>query len=340
MSGGVGVVLIGFGEPEHADLSQVEGFLTRIFLANADLDPSESGEERARAMASARAPGLTEEYESIGGSPLLPQLRAQARAVEEALGAGGHRIPVTIATQFVRPSFEEAVAWAGELGLSRLIALPTYPFCGPSTTLAALEALASEVEGSGTTLRLHEVTGWHAHPRFVELWATCVGSHVAEAGVQLGDADTLLYFSAHGTPVAYLERVPYATYVEEACRAVADALGATRHALGYQNHGNRPIAWTQPDNQTLLPTVDARRVVVVPISFVHEQSETLVELDRDLAALASSAGLDFHRVGVPHSHAGLIALFVELIEGALRGSADRFLGRCGCRPGEDTWCAS
>ena len=336
----MGVVLIGFGEPEHADVLRVEAFLTRIFLANAGLEPGASGEERARAMARARAPGLTEEYESIGGSPLLRQLRAQAEAVEEALVAEGHRIPVTVATQFVRPSFAEAVAWAGELGLSRLIALPTYPVCGPSTTLAAVKALAGEVDRSGTALRLHEVTGWHAHPRFAELWATCVTSHAADAGVQLGDADTLLYFSAHGTPVAYLERVPYARYVRGACRAVADKLGATRHALGYQNHGSRPIAWTQPDNQTLLPTVDARRVVVVPISFVHEQSETLVELDRDLAALASSAGLEFHRVGVPHSHAGLIALFVELIEGALGGSPDGFLHRCACRPGKDTWCAS
>ena len=340
MSERVGVVLIGFGEPEHADASQVEAFLTRIFLANAGLEPGAPGEERARALASARAPSLTEEYKSIGGSPLLPQLRAQARAVEEALVAKGHRISVTVATQFDRPSFAEAVSWAGELGLSRLIALPTYPMCGPSTTLAAVESLASEVDRNGTTFRLDQVTGWHAHPRFAELWATCVRSHAADAGVQLGDADTLLYFSAHGTPVTYLERVPYTTYVQEACGAVAEKLGATRHALGYQNHGGRPIAWTQPDNQTLLPTVDARRVVVVPISFVHEQSETLVELDRDLAALASSAGLDFHRVGVPHSHAELIALFVELIEGVLAGSPDGSLRRCSCRPGEDSWCAT
>jgi len=85
------VVLIGFSEPEHADLSRVEAFLTCIFLANAGLETGTSGEERGRALASARAPRLTEEYESIGGLPILPQLRAQAQAVEEALGGSPDR---------------------------------------------------------------------------------------------------------------------------------------------------------------------------------------------------------------------------------------------------------
>ncbi len=68
MSSRTAVVLLGFGEPEGADQEEVTGFLERIFLANAGLEDQGPGgaEARARFLANARAPALTEIYQAIG----------------------------------------------------------------------------------------------------------------------------------------------------------------------------------------------------------------------------------------------------------------------------------
>ena len=335
---GTGVVLIGFGEPEGTDPAEVESFLESIFLAGASLEPGAPGgaEARARTLAKARAPGLAETYRDIGGSPLMAQLRAQGELLESELARRGRALPVTVATQFFRPSVAEAVQWACHHDLTSLVAIPTYPVCGQTTTLAALESLACAAREGG--LSVAGVTGWHRHPEFSRLWATHVEDLVEELGVSLTDEETLLYFSAHGIPVKYLEIVPYTQYVEEACAAVAAALQVERYVLGYQNHRNRPIAWVQPDNEKLLPSLEAERVIVVPISFLHEQSETLGELDQELAAVATSCGLGFHRVRVPHDDPALIGVLADLAEGALEPARSPILTRCSCRRTDAAWC--
>ena len=68
-----GVALLNFGEPAEPEHDRVVDYLERIFYANADLEDADSEDaarERARKLAQRRAPGLLEEYEEIGGSPL------------------------------------------------------------------------------------------------------------------------------------------------------------------------------------------------------------------------------------------------------------------------------
>ena len=121
-------------------------------------------------------------------------------------------------------------------------------------------------------------------------------------------------------------------------------MGAETYALGYQNHSNRGLEWTQPSNEDLLPGLDAERLVVVPISFVHEQSETLVELDEDLRELAESHGKDFIRVPVPHDSDLLVEAWADLVEAMSAEPVARSstpgppLVRCLCRPIEGTYC--
>ena len=68
----------------------------------------------------------------------------------------------------------------------------------------------------------------------------------------------------------------------KACGNVARELGISDYTLGYQNHTNRDIEWTAPEVGTVIREVDAARVIVDAVSFMHEQSETLAELDGDL----------------------------------------------------------
>src|SRR5690606_3996625 len=99
------------------------------------------------------------------------------------------------------------------------------------------------------------------------------------------------------TPMKYIrEGSRYDVYVRDFCAEIARRVGAADYVIGYQNHTNRPIDWTQPDIEQVIAEVDADRVIVDAVSFMHEQSETLAELDHEVREIAERRGLGFFRV--------------------------------------------
>jgi ferrochelatase len=337
------VLLLNFGEPEHATLAEVVPFLERIFSLNAQLEgraPSPEARARARALAEQRAPSLIAEYEGIGGSPLHAQATYHAEALARALAARGHDVVVLQGMQFTDPSIPSAVAAARAAGVTRVAALPVYPLCGPTTTIAALAEVEQEMRALDWDAALLEVTGWHRQPNYLRLRADAIRRTAAEAGSSLQDPRTRLVFSAHGTPMHHIERGSrYDEYVRDFCALLAAELGVADYVIGYQNHANRPgVAWTQPDIGKVIEDVAADRVVVDPVSFMHEQSETLAELDHELREAAEARGLGFHRVLIPHQAPEFIGVLADLLEPVLAGQPERALRPCRCRPREGTYC--
>jgi protoporphyrin/coproporphyrin ferrochelatase len=337
-----GVVLLNFGEPERPSEAEVVPFLERIFALNAALEGDQTPEQaraRSHALAVRRAPGLIEEYERIGGSPLNRQATAQATVLGAELARRGRTVRTYVGMQFTEPSIPAAVEAAQADGVDRLIALPVYPLCGASTTVAALEALARATTALAWEVDLREISGWHTHPLYTALRADGIRSTAQAAGVPLDEPGARLVFSAHGTPVKYLrEGSRYDVYVRDGCARVAAAAGVTSYEIGYQNHTNRPVEWTQPGIEEVIARIAADAVVVVPISFMHEQSETLAELDVELRAAAEQRGLAFHRVPVPHDDARFASVLADLVEERLSDAPAADLAACICRPSERTLC--
>ena len=331
-----GVVLLNFGEPERPTEEEVVPFLERIFTVNASLEGDPSRDEirtRSRALAQRRAPGLIEEYRRIGGSPLNRQAAQQADALRDELARRGRRVRTYLGMQFTQPDMAAAVAQASADGVRRLVALPVYPLCGASTTVAALAALSDAIAAERWPVERHEISGWHTHAVYTELRADGIRTTAQDAGLDLADARVRLIFSAHGTPMKYIrEGSRYDVYVRDCCRRVAAAAGVARYDIGYQNHTNRPVEWTQPDIEKVIEDVEADAVIVVPISFMHEQSETLAELDLGLRAEAEARGLAFHRVPVPHDDPRFATVLADLVEERL-GEEEADLYECRCRLG-------
>lgn len=108
-------------------------------------------------------------------------------------------------------------------------------------------------------------------------------------------------------------------------RAVAQRL-ATEHGrrdadwrVCYQSRVG-PVAWIGPytDDEIRRAGAEKKALVVVPIAFVSEHSETLVELDMDYKRVADAAGVpDYVRVPALGTHPDFIAGLAELVRGAL-----------------------
>lgn len=341
-----GLIMLNFGEPEAPTMEAVLPFLERIFYNNAPLErfpTDEARRARCRELAEKRAPGLIEDYARIGGSPLNAQAREEAALTQEVLTGRGHKVRTYVAMQFTDPTIADVVARAREDGVDELVALPIYPICGFSTNVAALEDVEQAARALSWDVPIHELTAWHHDAAYTRLRAENIRRFARQEGVDLLHPDTLLYFSAHGTPIKYLDMGSrYDGYVQEHCEQVAELLGGPAWTLGYQNHANRGIAWTKPDNEEHIRTVSASRLVVEPISFVHEQSETLAELDLDFRGEVEALGMAMHRVPTMPDRRGLATVLADLVTPFLQGDAPatRGLYPCRCRQSATAVCTN
>lgn len=340
----IGVAVFHFGEPSEPTTERVKAYLERIFMSNASLsgDTDEAAaRERSKTLAERRAPSLVAEYEAIGGSPMNAQADAQVAALEAELRARGYDATVYLGMQYTEPLIETAIDRARADDVDRLVGLPIYPLCGPSTTVASIREFADAVADRDWDVDIDAVSGWHRHPRYTAIRADNVRQFVAEEGVDLHDPETELVFSAHGTPTYYLDRGSrYVEYVEEFCDTVAAKLGVESYTLGYQNHENRNVEWTQPDVEDAIADVDADRIVVEPVSFMHEQSETLSELDVELREEAEALGLGFHRVPIPHDDDRFAPMLADVVEPFLADFDPGYyrLAPCQCADTPGTYC--
>ncbi|WP_247728798.1 ferrochelatase [Halovivax limisalsi] len=342
-----GIVLLNFGEPATPDRETVLEYLTRIFYDNADLEAADSeraARDRSRELAERRLPSIMAEYEEIGGSPLQEQAIAQADALAETLADRGHDVTVRHAMQFTEPLIPDVAAELADDGVDHVVALPIYPLCGPSTTVASIDALETAIaELEDYDPAFASITGWHRVPAYNRLRADGIDAFLHEEGVSLDDPETAFVFSAHGTPTKYLDAGSrYDQYVEEHAATIARLLGLEDYHIGYQNHANRDIEWTEPETEDVVERLgdEADRVVVEPMSFMHEQSETLAELDVDLAEDAAAVGLDLHRVPVPHDDPRFATLLADLLEPFCADFDPAYyqLRQCECRPEPGTYC--
>lgn len=339
-----GVVVLNFGEPSEPERDHVVEYLERIFFANADLEEADSvdaAKKRARQLAERRAPGLMEEYEEMGGSPLNEQASYQADLLESTLQKRGYDVITYNGMQYTEPFIEDAARAARDDDVDQLVGLPIFPLCGPSTNVLALDELEDAIEELDWDIEVQGITGWHKHPTYNRIRAEAISSYLDDHDLDPDADDTAFVFSAHGTPKHYLESGSrYDIYVDEFCEVIASLCSIEDYYLGFQNHSNRGIPWTEPETEDLVEDLEHDRIVVDPMSFLHEQSETLFELDVELDEDAIDEGQELYRVPIPHDDDRLGDVFADLVEPLIAGFEPEYyqLRQCQCRDEPNTMC--
>ena len=314
----VAVVLFNLGGPDSLDA--VEPFLCNLFRDPAIIRaPAPLRHLIARLIARRRGPKARDIYREIGGrSPLLPETEAQATALAEALGDLG-AVSVTVAMRYWHPMSEEAARQVAAFRPERIVLLPLYPQFSTTTTASSLAAWRKAAASAGIAARTHAVCCYHRAHGLIAAHAALIGP-VLEAAAEAGKPRVL--FSAHGLPRSVVARGdPYQWQVEETARAIVARLD--REGLDwtvcYQSRVG-PMAWLGPSTEDELDRAGRDRVpvVVVPIAFVSEHSETLVELDITYRDHARGAGVPaYHRVPALGTQPAFIAALAQLVRAAL-----------------------
>jgi len=295
-----GVCLLYMGGPET--LEDVEPFLAALF-EDRDLIRLPGGRllQRfiARRIVSRRAPVVRERYTRIGGgSPLVRITRRQAALLEQALGSHGP-FRVAVGMRYSEPRTDRALRELREAGARRLVALPLYPHHSSATTGSSFKDLDRALRGH-PGLEVTRVADFHDHPLYVEALAGTVRRGLEALPGDRTDPARVV-FSAHSLPRRLVERGdPYQRQVEATVRLVTRALElpGARWDLGYQSRSG-PVRWLEPDVLDVVARSagqGARRLLVVPVSFVSDHIETLHEIDIEMREHALSRGVtDFGR---------------------------------------------
>jgi protoporphyrin/coproporphyrin ferrochelatase len=306
------VVLMNLGGPDTP--AAVEPFLRNLFSDPAIIRlPGPVRVLLARLVAARRAPVARDIYARLGGSsPLLANTEAQARALEAALGLG-HRC--FIAMRYWHPTSEEAARAVREWAPDEIICLPLYPQFSTTTTASSLAAWRRAAARQRLRRPTRAVCCYPREKGFVEAFADLIRPAL-DAAARVGRPRLLL--TAHGLPKRVVAAGdPYREQVDMTAAAVVAALAAPEldWRVCFQSRVG-PLAWLEPftDEEIRRAGRDQVPLVVAPISFVSEHSETLVELDQEYRHLAESCGVpSYHRVPTIGAAPAFIAALARLV---------------------------
>lgn len=312
----IAIILFNLGGPDS--LEAVQPFLRNLFSDPAILRvPSFIRGPLASFIARRRAPIAREIYGKIGGaSPILGQTEAQARALEEALGAGdgeGHEWRGYVCMRYWHPMTEATVRSVERFKPDRIVLLPLYPQYSTATTASSFKAWNDLARFKVPTAVVRD---YPVEPGFIAASVALVKEGLA----QVGDVPRRVLFSAHGLPERVIKAGdPYQGQVEQSAKAIADTIGGLDWSVCYQSRVG-PLKWIGPSTDAEIARAGADRVSVVlyPLSFVSEHSETLVELDIEYRHLAEKAGVPAYiRVPTVGTHPLFIAGLARLVRDAL-----------------------
>lgn len=318
----VAIVLFNLGGPDRPEA--IKPFLLNLFLDPAILRvPFFVRPFLARTIARARVEPATANYALLGGkSPLLGLTQEQAAALEAALPEMEARC--FIAMRYWHPFSLEAARAVKAWGPDEVVLLPLYPQFSTTTTGSSLAAWRQAAVRVGLAAETTTVCCYPVDPAYATATAALVKAHYEQARATLNPAVKLrVLFSAHGLPEIIIQNGdPYQWQVEQTVLAVVAAWGDTvDYAICYQSRAT-PQKWIEPSTEAEIERAadDATAVLVVPIAFVSEHTETLVELDVEYRDLAVKLGVPgYFRVPTQNADVGFIASLAGVVRRAIEG---------------------
>jgi len=339
------IILFNLGGPDQP--SAVRPFLFNLFNDPAIIGaPGPIRLGLAWFLSARRAPIARKIYDHLGGgSPILPNTQAQATALERALTDLG-TVRCFIAMRYWQPRAAEVAQDVKAFGPDRIILLPLYPQYSSTTSASSLK----EWNQAAKTVGLSKVPVWTigCYPRDAG-FAQAAADLIAPALERASSAGTpRLLLSAHGLPKKVVDAGdPYQWQVEQSAAAILAALNQPDldSVICYQSRVG-PLEWIGPstDSEIRRAGMQGKPLVIFPIAFVSDHSETLVELEIECRELAMQQGVPlFERVPAVGDHPAFIGGLAQLIRQAVTAPAGTVtpiqpdqlcpagLTRCHCR---------
>ena len=292
-----GILLLNMGGPNTLD--EVGLFLRNMFADPAIL-PMRPWLRRmiGNRIVKRRLAEAQENYRHLGGkSPLSAITDALTVKVEALTG-----LPTLPAMRYVPMFAAESLQIMREQGVEEIACFPMYPHYSTTTTASSWQDVQAQCAQMGYAPSLRLMDPYYDDPAYIEILV----DRIERASEGIATAEYALILSAHGLPLSIIEAGdPYREQVEASVVAIGEALGRrgvlfASIELAYQSKvGN--AAWLEPNLADRLRHPTRFKVMVVPLAFTIDNSETLFELEIEHRTIAEKLGYeDFRVVSCPN----------------------------------------
>jgi ferrochelatase len=226
--------------------------------------------------------------------------------------------------RYWHPLSAETAREVADWGPEEVVCLPLYPQFSTTTTASSLASWQLAATQQGLLCATRCIRSYPCQKGLIEALVRLIRPALDTAST--AERRPRLLLTAHGLPMKIVGAGdPYPDQVEQTAAAVVEALATPGldWRVCYQSRVG-PLRWIEPatDQEIKRAGLEGVPLVVAPISFVSEHSETLVELDLDYRDLAEASGVPvYHRVATVGVEPAFIGALASLVHRALSGAA-------------------
>ena len=308
------IILFNLGGPDK--LENVEPFLFNLFNDPAILNlPTFLRYPLAKLISNRRAPVAKKIYAELGGSsPILKLTREQSDALEIKLNQTQEEdeYKCFIIMRCWNPRAKDVIKDVQLYGPDEVVLMPLYPQYSAATSGSSIKEWKDVCKKNNYHVKTSTICCYPTDQNFIN-------AHTKEIIKKIKDLKNFkLIFSAHGLPEKNIKKGdPYQWQVEQSVKKIVESLNDENldWILSYQSRVG-PLKWIGPSTETIIieNSKIGKHIVLVPIAFVSEHSETLVELDIEYKEIADANGCkNYTRVPALGINEDFIKAMSELI---------------------------
>lgn len=230
-----------------------------------------------------------ENYKAIGGkSPIAPI----TFSLTEKLNQLDPEVFYTYAMRYAPPYAQSVAQYLKQEDFQEITLLSLYPQYSTTTTLSSMTDFKQACQKINFSPTLKIIDRFYDHPLFLE----CIKERIQETLQTQDSKDYILILSAHSLPQSIIDAGdPYQKECEQNTELLK--LFLAKHGmhfkdilLTYQSKLG-PIKWISPYTKETIKQLTDQKVIIYPIAFSIDNSETCFELDIELRDEADQAGV-------------------------------------------------
>ena len=288
------VILFNLGGPDK--LESVEPFLFNLFNDPAIISiPSIFRYPLAKLISKRRTPIAKNIYKEIGNrSPILELTQNQANSLENSLLKKGD-YKCFVIMRCWHPRAKNVIKEVKEYNPEEIILLPLYPQYSASTSGSSIKEWNDLCKRENYKVKTKTICCYPTEKNFLESHSNLIKEEIKD----VENKNFKLLFSAHGLPENKIKKGdPYQWQVEQTVQGIMSKLTNQNldYIISFQSRVG-PMKWIGPstDEVIIKYSKEKKGIVIVPVAFVSEHSETLVELDIEYKKLAEKNGCSFYK---------------------------------------------
>ena len=273
------------------DKSELKMFLTNMFNDENILTIKNTFIRKmvASFITNSRLESAWKNYEKIGNhSPINP-------LTEQLVNKCNDKIENYKTYQVMRytpPFAKEIISQMKKDGIKEVLLLPLYPQYSTTTTKSSLEDFIKFAKNS---FSISSIETFYKNDKFNE----CIVNEILNSVKD--ETSYNLVFSAHGLPQKIVDAGdPYEKQMNEHVKILSEELqkrGKNFKSinLAYQSKVG-PLKWLEPSLENMLKNFKNENVIIYPLSFIVDNSETVFELDIEYKEIAHEIGIKEYKV--------------------------------------------